>query len=26
MTVNVYDQRLERRFEDDIGANVLQLG
>jgi uncharacterized protein len=26
MTVNVYNQRLERRFEDDIGANVLQLG
>jgi predicted DNA-binding protein with PD1-like motif len=26
MTVNMYDQRLERRFEDDIGANVLQLG
>jgi uncharacterized protein len=26
MTVNVYDQRLERRFEKDIGANVLQLG
>jgi predicted DNA-binding protein with PD1-like motif len=26
MTVNVYDRRLERRFEEDIGANVLQLG
>jgi hypothetical protein len=26
MTVDVYDQRLERRFEDDIGASVLQLG
>jgi uncharacterized protein len=26
MTVSVYDQRLERRFEDDIGATVLQLG
>lgn len=25
MTVDVYDQRLERRFEEDIGANVLQL-
>jgi predicted DNA-binding protein with PD1-like motif len=26
LTVNVYEQRLERRFEEDIGANVLQLG
>jgi predicted DNA-binding protein with PD1-like motif len=26
MTVNVYDRQLERRFEEDIGANVLQLG
>jgi uncharacterized protein len=26
LTVNVYDQRLERRFDEGIGANVLQLG
>lgn len=25
MTVTVHDQRLERHFEEDIGANVLRL-